>query len=449
MIIDIGVAKDLSKRYKAKRVLETNRRAILPGLIDTHGHAGSLLKTIGIHLEGRGWRRMYDHICFRGTTEDSWYADGLLSTLERVRFGTTLGVSILGSAPRSDVPIYGRRFIDGISEVGCRGIVGIGPSRPPWPKKFSHWRNGKRIDQWVTLDDCLKTTEELISDAHNSSDGRIQVWVSASRFSVPSPYDPMFEESQLEYALDQAKRMREVANKYNTGIHTHAYGGVISYLEEHLPTVLGPDVLLAHCTGISEEELGILERTNTKVSHCPTSKRMFSYPVSVPILEMIERGIVVSLGADASAPDRTFDLFRNMRAAILLQRKRVLDPWALPPGKVLEMVTIDAAKAVGMEDRIGSLEVGKEADIILINLESPHLKPTFMIPYRLIHQACGHDVETVLVRGKIIMEDNSIKSIDEDGVMTFAQEEAEKMVECSGIAPLMQIPNQFWGHSRY
>ncbi len=449
-ILDIGDSTTLSDRYQAKHVIQASQKAVLPGLIDTHGHAGhTLVKTVGVHLNGFGWRTVIDHIYFRSSTEDFWYADGILSSLERLRFGTTLGIAILGSAPRSDSPRYGQRYIDGVAEVGIRGIVGIGPPRPPWPKKFSHWRDGKRVDLWVTMEECFESTEQLIHDAHNSHDGRIQVWVSASRFLLPSPFDPMFEESQLNYAYDQGNRMREIADKYKTGIHTHAYRGIISSLKEHLPHVLGPDLLLAHCTGLTDDEITILSETDTTVSHCPTARRIYTFPAPVPVVEMIDQGVIVSLGTDGSSPDRSFDLFKDMRTAILLQRLRFTDPWLMPPGKTLEMATIDAAKAIGMEDKLGSLEVGKEADIILINLAKPHLTPSFMIPYRLVHEANGQDVDTVIVKGKILMEDNIVHTVDEAQMISFAQQEAEQTIERAGVAPLMELPQGFWGHSRY
>jgi cytosine/adenosine deaminase-related metal-dependent hydrolase len=449
-ILEIGATKILSAKYEPKHTINATKKAVLPGFIDTHGHAGhTLVKTVGAHLNGFGWRTMIDHIYFRSTTEDYWYADGLLSSIERLRFGTTFGTAILGSAPRSDNPIYGQRYIDGVAEVGIRGILGIGPPRPPWPKKFSHWTNGKKIDQWVTLEECFETTEELISKSHGSHDGKILVWVSASRFSLPSPYDPMFDESQLDYAFDQANRIREIADKYHTGIHTHAYGGVISSLEKYLPHVLGPDLLLAHCTGVSEDEVDILNNTGTKVSHCPTARRIYTFPAPVPVVEMIDKGVVVAIGSDGSSPDRSFDLFKDMRTAMLIQRLRFTDPWLMPPGKLLEMVTIDAAKAVGMEDTIGSLEVGKDADIILVDLNKAHIAPIFMIPYRLVHEVNGQDVDTVIVQGKVLMEDNVVKTVDEEAVLNLAQEEAENAVERGGVEPLMGLPEGFWGQSRY
>lgn len=448
-ILDIGPTNILLERYQARQVIDASRKAVLPGLIDTHGHAGhSMVKNVGTHLDGFGWRTMIDHIYFRGSTPDFWYADGIISALERLHFGTTYAVAMLGSAPRSDSAIYGQRYIDGVEEVGIRTMTCIGPPRAPWPKLFSDWEGNKRIDKWVTQEQCFEVTEQLIREAHNTHDGKVNVWVSASRFSLPSPYDPMFNEAHIPAALNLVKRMREIADKYKVGMHTHCYGGVVAELKRRLPQVLGPDLLLAHCTGMTEEELQIMSDTGVKVAHCPTSGRMYEYDAIVPIVEMIDRGIVVGLATDGSSSN-SFDMFKDMRAAIFHQRMRFTDKWILPPGKVLEMATIDGARAVGMADKLGSLEVGKEADIIAIDLVKPHLSPAVMIPYVLVNEANGSDVDTVLVQGKVLMENYKVKTIDERKAIDFAEEEARKAVERSGVEPLMQLPEKFWGNSRY
>ena len=448
-IVDVGETEKLMNKYNSQKTIDASRKAVMPGLIDTHGHAGhSLVKNVGTHVNGAGWRTFIDHIYFRSATENFWYADGILSALERLRFGTTYGVSMLGSAPRSDSPIYGKRFIDGIMDVGIRTMTGIGPPRAPWPRIFSDWKNGKRIDKWLTQEECFKVTEELIRSSHNTHNGKANVWVSASRFSLPSPYDPMFDKSHLPDAFKLANRIREIADKYKTGIHTHAYGGVVASLQKHLPHVLGPDLLLAHCTGMYEEELDIMQEKDVKVSHCATSGRMYEYDAIVPVVEMIDRGIAVSIGTDGSSSN-SFDMFKDIRAVMLHQRMRFADKWVLPPGKALEMATIDGARAIGQEDKLGSLEIGKEADIIAIDLVKPHLAPAVMIPYILANEANGQDVDTVIVQGKILMEEYEIKTVNEKDMIDFAEEEARLAVERAGVESLMQIPNGFWGHTRY
>lgn len=447
-IAAVGPVDEVAAQYRARERIDARGKVIMPGLIDTHGHGGhSLMKTVAAHLDGFGWRTMIDHVYFRSTDEAFWYADGLLSALERLKFGTTLGMSILGSAPRADRPEPAERFAEGVAEVGVRGAVGIGPARPPWPKTLSWWSGGRKVDYQVTMEDTFATVGTVARRWHGGAGGLISIWVSASRFSAPSPYDPMFNKDQLADAARQARLMDRTAREYGLGIHTHAYRDAVAYVHKEFG-ILGPHVCLAHCQGLTPEEVRIMADTGASISYCPTARRIYTYPDRCPVPESIDAGVAVAIGTDGSAPDRTFDLFKDMRTTMILQRYALNDPWILPEGKVLEMVTIDAARALGMGDELGSLEVGKKADVITINLRAPHMVPAFTVPYRVVYEAGGHDVMDVVVNGRLLMKDRHVLSIDEQRVLDLAQREAERAVERSGIAPLMELPERFWSHSR-
>ncbi len=200
---------------------------------------------------------------------------------------------------------------------------------------------------------------------------------------------------------------------------------------------------------LSRKGIRYLADTNTKVSHCPNAARIYSFPGECPVVEMIDQGICVSLGTDLIGSIRTGDQFKDMRVAMLLQRLRFRDGSCLPPGKVLEMATIDGARALGLEDQIGSLEVGKKADVILIETQQPHLVPVWMAPQRVAYQVTGHDVDTVLVDGKILMEGRKVKTVNETRILREAQREGEHVVKRGGLEPLMEMPEGFWGRSRY
>ena len=135
--------------------------------------------------------------------------------------------------------------------------------------------------------------------------------------------------------------------------------------------------------------------------------------------------------------------------AMILERLRFTDPWRLPPGKALEMVTIDAARAIGLDRDIGSLEAGKKADVILVNLRAPHLVPNVMPVHRIVHEATGHDVDTVVVDGTVLMQGRRVLSVDEDATLDFAEEQARLAYERAGVERLMELPENFWGSSRY
>ena len=157
----------------------------------------------------------------------------------------------------------------------------------------------------------------------------------------------------------------------------------------------------------------------------------------------------VAVASDATSPDRTFDLLKDIKVAMTLQRTHFHDVKLMPPGKMLEMITIDAARLLGLEKEIGSLEAGKQADIILIDLNQPHLTPAFMPAHRIVYEATGADVHTVMVEGKILMENRQVKHVDEGKILKDAEREAELMVKRSGVKPFMGMPRRFWGNSRY
>jgi cytosine/adenosine deaminase-related metal-dependent hydrolase len=173
-------------------------------------------------------------------------------------------------------------------------------------------------------------------------------------------------------------------------------------------------------------------------------------PTWPPIFEMIDSGVTVGLGTDGpSGRITTFDMFREIKVAMMMQRLRKGNRWVMPPGKVLEMATIDAAKCIGLDAEIGSLETGKKADITIINMYKPHLVPIYMVPYRLAYEAQGQDVDTVIVNGEIIMENRIVKTCDEELILEQAQGEAEKLIDRCDLSPFMQLPDNFWSHSTY
>ena len=447
-IVKVGTTDEVTRSVQSRRTVAANRKAILPGLIDAHAHAGhSLMKTIGAHLAAPDWLRMIENVYFRATTPEYWYADGMLAALEKLRFGITCGVMMLGNAPRTDAPEYGDAFANGSARIGTRTILSVGPPGPPWPRTFTRWEDNRRQDVDVSYEQTVEVTETLLRRWHNAKEGRLRVMLGPSYLSVPSRHDYFFNPAELSTAIRQAEDIRALANQYGVFIHIHAYEGVIDYAHEHLPSFLGPDVLLAHCTGIIESEQRILAESSVKVAHCPNAHRIFTGRCPVP--ELINAGVTVAIATDASAPDRTFDLFEAMRTAQRLQRLHFADPGYFPAGKALEAVTIDAATAVGMADTIGSLEVGKKADAIIVDLWRPHMVPTSNPLFRLVHEASGQDVTDVFVDGRPVLVAGSCATVNQSDVLELAERQATQAIERAGISALLNVPDTFWRRTHY
>jgi len=445
IIIDLGNTKEIRGKYKAKQSIEAENYAVMPGLIDTHGHSGhSMVKTIAETY--KDWGTLIEDIYLRGVTEEFWYTDGLLSSLERLTFGTTTGVSFLGGgrgAYRTDDPKYAELHADAVKQMGIRDIIGLGPvGRAPYtPRKYCSYEDGVNKSRIVDFSEMLNTTEKIVkkfSDFRNLVTARVTV-------SSISPNLETLSDEDAGTVKNQLKEIRRLADETGRGILAHGGGGIIK--SAHELGLLGPDVVLAHCGGLSEEEIDLFKQTGTSVSHCPRARSIMRR--RCPVVELLDAGVTVALGSDGSAPDRTFDMFADMRTAQTLQRHYFQDESYMPPGKVLEMATIDAAKALGLEKEIGSLEVGKRADIILVNLKKAHLTPNFMIPHRIVYEAYGHDVDTVIVDGKIIMENRIVRTVNEERVLKQAQRVAEEVVESNDLEKYMAPAKGFWGSSKY
>jgi 5-methylthioadenosine/S-adenosylhomocysteine deaminase len=449
-IVAVGSRAEVAAQISgARKTIDARRHAVLPGLIDTHGHGGhTLARTIGAHTRPYGWRAMIDHIYFRSATEAYWYADGSLSALERLKFGTTTGIAMLGSAPRTDRPEFARAFARGYGEVGNRVIVGVGPPRPPWPRKFSYWDGMTKTDRKVSYEEVIAVTEELIAKDNHSWGGRVSMWVSASRFLAPSRLDPMFRDEQIPFARRQAEDMRRLADTYRTGIHTHSYGGAIQYVHDHFPGLLGPDVLLAHCTGLSPSEVEIFARTGTRIAHCPSSGRYTDDHDPCPVPQLLDAGAVVAIASDGTNSS-SFDLFKDVRRAMYIQRYEQKNRYVLPPGKALKMVTIDAARAIGRDADLGSLEIGKRADVVLLDLWKAHLQPINMLVDQIVAKAMGSDVDTVVCDGRVVLERGRATQVDENAILERAIAEAGLMRERAGLEPLLGHAAGFWDCSRY
>jgi cytosine/adenosine deaminase-related metal-dependent hydrolase len=210
---------------------------------------------------------------------------------------------------------------------------------------------------------------------------------------------------------------------------------------------LGPDALFSHSIDLTERDIALCQATGTRIVHNPSA--VMSIRGRCPVPELLDAGVTVLLGSDGTAPDRGADMFRHMWQCMHYHRRHFRDAGVLPPGKVLEMCTIDAANGLGMGDQIGSLEVGKKADVILVDLAKPHLYPYNMPLYRLVCFASGADVDTVIINGEIVMEGRRLTRVDEMAILEDAQIATETMLDRTGLRPLLDLPTTFWGHSHY
>jgi 5-methylthioadenosine/S-adenosylhomocysteine deaminase len=273
-----------------------------------------------------------------------------------------------------------------------------------------------------------KETLRIIDKCHNTADGRIKVALGPH-----TPYTCSTEllnwvrkkadEKGLKIHIHVSETEKEVEDSLNDKKKRP-----FEYLEDI--NFLGPDVIAAHSVWLSGAEIALIKDNNVKISHNPLSNMKLASGIS-PVSDLLANDVCVSLGTDGVASNNNLDLFQEMKTSSLLQKVRTLDPTVLPAAKVLEMATINGAATLGMENEIGSIEVGKKADLILVDMKAPHLTPYRNPVSHMVYSAEGADVNTVICNGQILMRDKEVIVLDENEVMEMATNAAEDLISRS------------------
>jgi cytosine/adenosine deaminase-related metal-dependent hydrolase len=396
--------------------------------------------------QGNRWEEICGEVYTTASPPEFWYAEARLAALERLRFGVTCGVSLLGGGDtimRTDDPAYGSAHCEGVADIGTRSVVAIGPTRAPHPRIYaSRDASDASLPYPVSFERQLQSCRVLLNR-----------WHGVQSLSIALLYPVLRDEHEANLPADayaeavrQAQEVRAMSRERHVLFTQdgHWRGSVRRARDMGL---LGPGALLSHCIDLHEDEISIVADTETRVAHNPSA--IASIMGRCPAIELMEAGAVVAIGSDATAPDRSGDMFRHMQQAMHYHRTHFRDPAVLPPGKALEMVTIDAAKALGMDHLIGSIEVGKAADLILIDMQRPHLHPVNMQPFRVIYFANGNDVDTVLVGGKVLLSGGRPVHADQAGILADAQLQADRMIDRIGARDALGLPEGFWGQTRY
>lgn len=444
-ILAIGLADDLHRDVQAARTIDCTDHVIFPGLIDVHAHAGhGLIKSIGMHAGDR-WEDICGEVYTQASPPDFWYVEARLAALERLRFGVTTGVSLLGGGDtimRTDHPDYAAAHCEAVVEVGTRSVVAVGPTRAPHPRSYGTWQDGDRRLYPVTFDQQMETCMQVADTWHDTHAGRIRIAM-------------LYPVLRDEHERDMTPRDYATACKQVQTVRQYARTrGLIFTQDGHWRGsirradklgLLGPETLLSHCIDLHEDEISSVAETDTKIAHNPSANA--SIMGRCPAIELMAAGATVALGSDATAPDRSADMFRHMQQAMHYHRTHIRDASVLPIGKVLEMCTIGAAHALGLAEHIGSLEIGKRADIVTMDLRRAHLYPPNMALHRLVCFANGNDVTHVMVGGEMVLEGRQATRVDETAILKDAAEQAALMIERIGGAVDLALPTDFWGNN--
>lgn len=384
------------------KVIDGTGKILLPGLINTHTHLSmGLFRGLADDLSLDSWLNDYIWPMEANLNEEYCYIGALLGAVELIKSGTTTF---------SDMYFYMEDVARAVDEAGLRAVLSYG---------------------MIDFGDSEKREEEfrqnisLFKNCNGMAEGRIKVF-----FGPHSPYTA---------SKELLERVRKEADKYNTGIHIHVSETekeVHDVLEErgkrpfeYLDEIglLGPDVVAAHAVWLSDEEIDIIKKRGVKLSHNPCSNMKLASGIS-PVAKLLENDICVSLGTDGASSNNNLDLIEEMKTASLLQKVDTLDPKALPASETFEMATINGARALGLEDEIGSIEVGKKADLILIDTNSANMTPQSTTSLsNVVYAANGSNVHTTICNGKILMENRRLTTLDEDEIYKKARKAIEEL----------------------
>ncbi len=385
-IVAIGYTDDLHARYHGREVMDATDKLVMPGLINAHTHAPmNIYRGYADDLTLNEW--LYDHI---------FPLEAAFTSPENVRLGTRLAIAEMlksGTTTFNDMYYYGEVMAEEVDRAGIRAILSEGLFDQP-----THNAAGP--------EDVLRFTERMIQTWNGHPRLRFALGVHAPYSAGPELY----------------RKAKVLADKYQTLLHTHLsetrwefdlimekYGqSPVQHLAQ--TGILDTNLIIAHAIYLTERDMELLARHNVGVAHNPQCNMKLANGTA-PVPELLQMGVRVGIGTDGVASNNDLDLFDEMRSCALSHKLVKADPTVMDARTVLEAVTIGGARLLGLENKIGSLEPDKQADLILVDLTQPHAWPNFNVYSLIVYSLRGSDVETVMVDGKVLMDKRRLTTI--------------------------------------
>ncbi|MDY6986812.1 MAG: amidohydrolase [Thermodesulfobacteriota bacterium] len=401
-ILEVGPEDVLAPRHGAGKTIDAQGGIIMPGLVNSHTHAAmTCFRGLADDLPLMAW--LEDHI-FPAEAKLTWdmvYKGTLLACAEMILSGTTTFC---------DMYLFEDAVAEAAKKAGVRALVGEvlydfpSPNYGPVEKGLKYtkdliekWRHDPLITIAVEPHSPYLCAPDLLEKAKAIADGN----------GVPMVMH--VSESEAEVA--------QLKEKYNkTPV-------------EHLADIgfLDPKLIAVHCVVMTEKDMDLLKDFDVKVAHDPESTMKLASGIT-PVPQLLERGVTVGIGTDGCASNNNLDMFQEMDTVAKVHKAQTLDPTVLDAQTALKMATVDGARALGLEDQIGSLEPGKKADIIVIDTGRPHLTPMYNVYSHLVYAVSGNDVVTAIVNGQVVMENRRLTTLDVDAVMEDVNRIAEDIV---------------------
>jgi 5-methylthioadenosine/S-adenosylhomocysteine deaminase len=418
-IAGVGKRADLETRFEAKVTRDCRMKLVMPGFVNSHLHFYHTMHR-GLAPEGLGgwlWSNFVHGKVATILTPEDEIIGGLIVLMETLRSGTTTFLEAGSYNPAA--------VIEGVSRIGLRGLMGR--------RSFDQAILGHSMLLEDT-DTCLRENESFLKQYRDGYNGGL-LKACVDVVGLGRCTDRLYIES------------KKMADEYGTTMNLHLAAMTEEVTDTRMKTgnrpvenmyrigALGSNVVLVHMIHVTDREIRMLKETNTNVIHCPSTALKINYELSTKgrFPEMMEHGVNVAIGSDAADCSNYADMIRTMYLAAVLPKDYRNDADLSCAEQAIEMATINGAKAIGMDDEIGSLEPGKKADVIVINMRRPEWYPNYSEVQNLVYSASGDAVETVYVDGKLVMENREILTVNENEVLDRCAILGDRILERSGL----------------
>ena len=413
-VVQVCPAAALRLGRRPDRVINGRRRVVAPGFVDTHVHLtehlsrGLMLDDIPVARYLPDWLLpLYSTV----TPEEEQTA-AQLACVEMIRTGTT---TFCEAGTLFDVPAVA----DAVEQIGMRAILG----RWTWDVE------GQTGRMQQTTDEALGRTADVLAKVHGRAGGRIGAWPLLLGFGTCSP-------ALMQGARDLAEAHGVGWGMMNLALHPRLRTRDALTVERlEARGLLGPTTKLAHMIYVGDDDIARLAAHGVKIAHCPTAalKHTKGLAAHGRFPEMIDAGVCVSLGGDSANGSNHFDMLRLMYLAATVYKDARLDVGVMPAERVLEMATIRGAEALLLERQVGSIEPGKRADLVLYDADTPEWRPLLNPVNNLVYAASGASVRTVLIDGRVVLDEGRITTLDERALYERVERLSREHVRRAGV----------------
>lgn len=417
-IVEVGPTEAMEAKYTdCERVTDLEGRVMFPGFVNTHNHLfQTLLRGLGDDMVLKDWLETMTFPAATSLTPDDCYHGAMLGLMEGIHSGITTNLDYMYPHPREGLD---DGVIKAMRELGIRGIFGRGCMD-------TGIQYGVHPGITQQKDDIEKGVRDIFERYHNCDNGRIKIWVAPA--------------AMWSNTRETLQMLWKVTNEYKSGITIHisetefdreAAKGIHGLWDIDAMIdmgICGPNVLMVHCVHLTDEDIEKARKYDLKISHNVCSNMYLSSGVA-PIPKLLKAGVTCSLGVDGAASNNANDMIELMKNTALLQKCATRDPLSMSAEKVVEMATIDGARAIGMEKEIGSIEAGKKADMVIFDpYECVKAVPLHNPCSTLVYSASLKNITDVYVDGRAVMEKGVILTVeDEKTELRAAQKAAEEL----------------------